>query len=355
MVVDDKISFREVVAYIKTWRGYLRRHYLFILIAVTLTAGLGIAYSLLKKPDFIAKTMFVLEDGESSGGMSQYAGLASMVGIDMAGGGGGIFQGDNIFELYRSRTMIKKTLLTPVHVNGQKQLLIDMYINDRNLRAQWKDNPKLKNLSFAVKDMETPSRIQDSIITSIASTINKLNLSVSKPDKKLSIINVTVTAKNEMFAKLFNDQIVQNVNDFYVQTKTKKSLENLAILQRQTDSVRKVMNGAIFSSASVLDATPNLNPTRLVLRAPSQRSQYNADASKAILSELIKNLELSKISLRKETPLIQVIDAPVLPLERKTVGLIFAGLAGFFVGLFLSIVALSARFIYSQLLADDAK
>ncbi len=34
----------------------------------------------------------------------------------------------------------------------------------------------------------------------------------------------------------------------------------------------------------------------------------------------MKNLELSKITLRKETPLIQVIDQPVFPLEKQSFG-----------------------------------
>ena len=157
--------------------------------------------------------------------------------------------------------------------------------------------------------------LQDSVLGEVVKKINKESLSVVKPDKKLSIIKVAFISKDEQFAKAFTDQVVMTVNDFFVQTKTKKAIENVKILQRQADSVKSVMNGAIFSSASTIDATPNLNPTRQVLRAPIQRSQFNAEANKAILTELVKNLELSKISLRKETPLIQVIDKPIFPLD----------------------------------------
>ena len=48
----------------------------------------------------------------------------------------------------------------------------------------------------------------------------------------------TITNKDErfsdLFAKVFNKHIVKTVNDFYVQTTTKKSLANLSILQHQT-------------------------------------------------------------------------------------------------------------------------
>jgi uncharacterized protein involved in exopolysaccharide biosynthesis len=46
----------------------------------------------------------------------------------------------------------------------------------------------------------------------------------------------------------------------------------------------------------------------------------------------VKNLELSKMSLLKETPLIQVIDQPVYPLEEikfgKLKGLVLGGFLG---------------------------
>ena len=63
-------------------------------------------------------------------------------------------------------------------------------------------------------------------------------------------------------------------------------------------------------------------------------------ANTTILGELVKNLEISKLSLLRETPLIQVIDCPVLPLpvERlsKLKALVLGGmLAGFLPTLYL--------------------
>jgi hypothetical protein len=125
----------------------------------------------------------------------------------------------------------------------------------------------------------------------------------------------------------------------YIDTKTAKTQQTINILQRQTDSVRIVMSGFLYSAAATLDATPNVNPAKLVLRAPAQRNQFNAETNKVILSELIKNLELSKMTLRKETPLIEVIDKPILPLDmevlRKSIGVLMGGVIGVVVGLLL--------------------
>lgn len=319
---SGEISIKELVIKIRRWYQYLLSKWMYLLIVGFIGGILGFTYSYFKKPIYTASTSFVLESGESSGGLGQYAGLASMVGLDMGGGGGGIFQGDNILELYKSRTMIEKTLLSEIKYKGRNMLLIDCYLDFSGKREAWMDIPQLKNLTFKLATNEKAySRLQDSIIGLIVTDINKSGLVVSKPDKKLSIINVEVKANDEIFAKLFNDQIVKNVNDFYVQTKTKKSLDNVIIMQKKTDSVRNVMNGAIYSAAIVADETPNLNPTRGVQRAaPIQRSQFSAETNKAVLSELLKNLEMSKMALLKETPLIQVVDHPIYPLTKDVFG-----------------------------------
>ena len=223
---------------------------------------------------------------------------------------------------------------------GKKQLLIDYYIQFNNLRKVWNEKIELKNLNFELHRGEKFNRTQDSILGVMVKTINGGFLTISKPDKKLSIIKVEVKAQDEFFAKAFNDQIVQNVNDFYVQTKTKKAIDNLDILQHQTDSVRNVLNGAIYATAAVADATPNLNSTRQVLRAPALRSQFNAEANKAILTQLVQNLELAKLSLRKETPLIQIIDKPIFPLAKTKLSIRKALMIGGFIGVLISIIYL---------------
>jgi uncharacterized protein involved in exopolysaccharide biosynthesis len=57
-----------------------------------------------------------------------------------------------------------------------------------------------------------------------------------------------------------------------------------------------------------------------VRRAPSASKQVDLQANTAILFELVKQAELAKVTLRKQTPLIQVIDQPILPLAKEEFG-----------------------------------
>jgi uncharacterized protein involved in exopolysaccharide biosynthesis len=322
-----EISFRELLLKVEGWIKYLRSKWVTIFVSCILGAIVGYTVSVLKKPVFIADSTFVLEDADKYGGLGQYAGLASMVGLNLnLTDQGGIFQGNNIIELYKSNAMIEKTLLTEVDINGKKELLIDRYIEFNKLREKWAKKPELKNLKFSAVENDTTDlgkmRVRDSVMATVISAINDNYLTVAKPDKQLNIIKAEVKSPDELFAKNFDEQIVKNVNDYYIQTKTIKALRNVRLLQQKTDSLRAVMDGA----------TSNVNASRKAMGvAPKKRSQFSAETDWGTLSELVTNLEMSKIALQKQTPLIQVIDKPKFPLERNSIspleGIVFGFLA----------------------------
>ena len=247
--------------------------------------------------------------------------------------------------------MIETALLAEITgPDGKKELLVDRYIEINKLRDKWVDNPLLKGIDFKIRNSDN-SRIQDSVLGNIVEDINKNYLKVGKPDKDLSIIQADIRSKDEYFAKAFNNQIVRTVNEFYIQTKTKKSLENVSIIQQNVDSVRAVLNNAIYSAAAVADATPNLNVTRQVQRqVPVERSQITTETSKAVLSELVKNLELSKLTMRKETPLIQVVDEPTFPLKRNHLSKVSGILIGGFLAGFITCLVLIIKRVISRIL-----
>lgn len=342
---DGEISIKELVLNIKYIILYLKSRWLTIA-AISLLGGVvGLVLSLVNKPVYIARSTFVLEDNNGGGGMlGQYAGVASMVGIDMGAGSAGLFQGDNIIELYKSRNMIKKTLLTNIDFKDKKETLLDHFLN-----FQQPNGPK-QHVEIGLNDKL--NRVQDSIINGVVQHISNNCLVVGKPDKKLGIIEVKMQSTDELFSKEFNEKLMQNVNEFYIQTKTKRSIENIAILQYQTDSVREALYSALNRTATITDATPNLNPTKQILRVPAQRTQFNAETNKAVLTQLVQSLELAKISLRKETPLIQIIDKPEYPLEKRKLGKIRAIIIGITIGGILAVFYLIISNFFNELLIN---
>ncbi len=333
---NDEITLKELLEKAKEWYSYLLSQWKIIVLAGVIGAALGLAYSISKKPIYTATLSFALED-EKGGGMSGALGLASSLGLDLGGSAGGMFTGSNLTELFKSRSMVEQTLMQPVLAGADSISLAEMYIRTQEWREKWQEKPKLKGIQFPpLTKRKYFTREHDSIIGKMYEDLSKTSLTVAQKDKKISIISIDVKSENEAFAKAFSETLAKQVSDFYVDTKSKKARMNMAILQKQTDSIRTELNGAITGVAVANDNTFMLNPALNVNRAPSAKRQVDVQANTAILTELVKQTELAKVTLRKETPLIQVIDRPILPLPKekfgKAKGIVLGGiLAGFLI------------------------
>jgi hypothetical protein len=277
---------------------------------------------------------------EGMGGIGQMSGIASLLGVNLGGIGGtnGLFQGDNIMELYRSDRMLEETLLSPF---DNKKLLVDRFIEFEELEKKWASTIDLSDLTFS-PSKENHGVKQDSVLKEISKIIREKQLVVVKPDRKLSIIQVNVSSKDEGFAKLFNETLVSKVNTFYLETKTKKTGENLRILQIQADSIRAILDASLGTLAAEQDRIPNANPLLSIATVNGRRKQVDVQTSAAVFQEVVKNLEMAKISHRINTPLIQLIDSPTFPLKRTKIRLVKGMVYGAFI---LGVLALSLLYL----------
>lgn len=349
-VENDEISLKELIDKAAAWFSYLLSQWKIILLAGIIGAALGLAYSFSKKTIYTATLSFVLEDEQSGGG--GLGSLASSFGFDLGGsGGGGMFAGSNLTELFKSRSMVEQTLLSPVTFKGEIISLAEMYIQNNRWRDNWVNNSKFKSIEF-LPSMKRKyfTRAHDSIMGVMYNNLSNGGLVVGQKDKKVAIITIDVASPDELFSKFFCEALAKEVSDFYIDTKSKKARMNMAILEKQTDSIRGELNGAITGVAVANDNTFNLNPALNVRRAPSARRQVDVQANTAILTELVKQTELAKVTLRKETPLIQVIDRPILPLPKEKFGKAKGLILGGFLAGFLVVFCLIARRILKQII-----
>ncbi len=334
-IIDDKITFGELIRRGAGWIKIFRKKWRVLFYGLCLGGILGLIASWIKDPVYTAETTFVIEESGSSG-MGGLSGLANLAGVNLGslGSRSGLFQGDNIMELYRSESMLSTTLLSPFKGrNDSVQLLVERYVAFHKLPQKWGDEVDFSQLNFHQPRAEF-SVEQDSVIKEIVKVIRKENLAVSKPDRKLSIIKVMVKSKDEAFAKVFNEQLVENVNQFYYETKTKKTAENLEVLQHQADSVRKILDKNLKTYAGMQDQRPNPNPLMQSLTVEAQSKEVDIEVTATAYGEIIKNLEIAKINHRNSSPLIQVVDSPRYPLTESKlkwyVALVIGGVLGFF-------------------------
>ena len=343
---NDKISLSFLISGLKEWFSFLIAKKNFIVLVTSSILFFTISFNYLLNPVHYARTTFVL-DNDSTSSMGDLSSLASLAGINASSfiEASSLFQIDNIQELYRSNAMIKKTLLSKSKIDNKDILIIERFINAENLQKKW------SNLGFNVNDLRSnkTSRVQDSLIKGLVKLIKKEYLVVNKPSRKTTILEIGFDHKDEILAKNFNKNLVKIVNQFYNTTKTLKSGSNLKILQRQSDSVKNVLDRSIMILAEIDQSIPNPNPLSKVNLVPYQKAMIDVQANSAIYQELLKQLELAKVTHRNKIPLIQVIDSPNYPLENSRWKLFKTLIYGLISGLFLSMLFLSIKRVLNSL------
>ena len=348
---EEKISLKNVFQGFKEWFVFIMDKRKKIVYGTLIILALPLSYNYVKSPVYYANTSFVLENDASAslGGLSS---LASISGINTSSlmSASNLFQIDNIQELYRSNNMLRQTLLENVTLNGKSQILIDYFAKAQKLEKKWvKEKVYIKDF---YNDKKLYSRAQDSVLKEAIKLIKKDFLVVEKPNRNTSILNVGFKHKDEVFAKIFNEVLVNKVNRFYYKTKTKKTALNLKILQVQTDSVKRLLDMSFLALAEIDQNIPNINPLAKTAKVPYQKAMVNLQANQAIYLEVVKQLELAKVTHRNKTPLIQIIDKPSFPLENNRFKFLNILILGIFGGGVLMVLLLSLQRIIRQALEE---
>jgi uncharacterized protein involved in exopolysaccharide biosynthesis len=330
--MNQEIVLVDLIKKAKTIFFHLLKKWKKILLISVLSALIGVGYIWMQDPKYTAQLNFVSESGGDA--LSAYAGIASQFGFDLGGGGKGAFDGDNLMELMKSRNLVVKTLLSKF---DDKTLMIEQYI---------KNNPiGKKEIALTFNPLaESQGWYTDSIMNVAFDGVVKKKLSIEKFDKKLDFIYIKFQDKDQFFAKKFVELLAKNTIDFYTEYKTKKNATNVAILQKQTDSVRSLLFGGIETIASISDL--NVNPLRKVVDVPKIKQQSNNTVNAEVYKELQKQLQLAKIIYLKETPLIKIIDTPMLPLKNEKKGRLYGAIIFAFLGGFIAVIILSINFLY---------
>lgn len=350
-IESDEISLKELILKGKEIWQFLLRKWVIIFIAGFIGASIGVAKAWLTKPQYIAKLTFSVEN-EKSNPLGAYSGLASMAGIDLGVGGGSMFSSDNIMSIMTSRKMIVNTLLSPITVSNKKITLIEYWLLFNHINDKWGENPKLARLKFPLNlNPDSLTRTQDSLLTNIYSSLIKTVISINKPDKKLSLIEASCTSINEMFSKTFLKTLNNQVTDFYIGIKTKRQKDNVNILQSRADSLYRVLSYSMYSSATMADQ--NINMAKQIAGVDRQKKQIDLQVASTAYGEIIKNLEVAKITLQKETPLIQIIDQPVLPLLKEKASRLKGMLIGGILAGFLMVGFLLGKRYYGEMMAKE--
>ena len=306
--------------------------------------GVGLFYN--QSPKYEGSLTFLVEEKGSSASGGGLASIASQFGIDIAGGGSGsgLFAGDNILDILKSRFIVERVLLSKIKDRSDTVSLADIFLQFKNYKKKWKDSEYLKNINFRnVNQKEDLSLLQDSVLNLIFKDFTKNNLEVDRLSKKGTIFVIRVASKNEYFSKYASERLVKESRELYINLKTKTAQSNINRLEDKADSLLNLLNQKSFLSADLQVFNPNVAIKKATI--PNELAIRDKTILSTIYTEVVKNLETSKMALSQQTPVIQVLDSPSLPLEDNKRSVLYFIFISVFVGGALSLIFYLVKFL----------
>ena len=303
---QNSFELRQISVFLE-WiftRFWRKKRQIALLIAIGSMVGLSGVW--LRPSKYQAELMLAVEEGESSG----WQNLLAQFGLDVGGlNPGGIFEGESLVKLFKTRYMVERTLLEPMVVQGDSVLMVN-YLYPY---TKWGKRGSHTEMTWTA-DRTDFTPLQDSLLLEVAQYVTKEVLDVYKPDKKLSLVYVNTIHENKYFAQAFTEAIVANTTSFFLESITAKARVNLEVLQNQRDSAGVALKAAIQRNANAQDNAVNSIFQRA--QVDKYASFVDLEIANALFIEITKNLTLAEIGLRKQTPLIQVVEHPAFPLKK---------------------------------------
>jgi hypothetical protein len=181
------------LSFVKAYFSFLLLKKRWILLSAIVGMLLGLSYVLLKPIKYIARSSFVVEDSKSIGGSGILGALSGQFSSEIMsalGGGSNLLSGENILELSKSRSLLRKTFLTSY--DGTNKSLADVYAEKLKLKKKWKESRKVGiDIQFDTSNKKF-TRIQDSLLNTLIERVINKDLSIYKPDRRLSLFELRI-------------------------------------------------------------------------------------------------------------------------------------------------------------------
>lgn len=350
--VIDEFSPKKLILQVQNLIKYvLRKWYIILLAGIICSAAAWLYYSKKKKTEFIAEITFAIDEEITKQKKSGLSEITEQLGLGSSDAGLLYNSESNFAILMMSRLMMENTLRKQVPEMKPHYTYADFFLDSLKLKDKWMKRSKYSATKFdSIAKSKEEQLFQNSIITNIQGFISSKCIKIDKKLSGSNILSVSCTSEHELFSKMLLEELVNNVTEHYINAQTLRAKANMLAINKRIDSVKRAYTGALYSRAGMADA--NINVVRQRATVSGINKQTDADILKSAYVDLALNLESAKTSLLKNTPVIQILDAPVLPLKKITPAVLRKALLFFILGAFVATLMIGLLAVYKHIMAD---
>jgi uncharacterized protein involved in exopolysaccharide biosynthesis len=330
---EEEFGIKDLIRILKTWKEVFIKNLFKILLAGIIGGAIGFAYAYLDTPKYNAQLKFVMRSDPGGGLSSGLAGLSSFLGNGTGSGGAGSGL-ERVIELIGSDRIIGNAILTEAEVNGKNDLLVNHYIALQGYRKKWENDSILKKVNYtkAIQFSGLDFSQRKAIKIIIGSLIGKDNSSrlIGKSfDKKSGVVTLAVTYKNEDFSIALTNAIYREIIDFYSDQSLAATSNNVEVLTRKADSIRRELDATRRAFAKNSDQALGLLLQED--KVENKSLSFKENMLSLMYGEVQKNLETLRYIEASSMPSFSIIDQPYSPIKPNKLSVITYCLVSFII------------------------
>jgi hypothetical protein len=346
---DDEITLKELIEKVmEFWRELWSKKWWIIALTIPFVVYFGYKA---KTTDikYQASLTYLLNDGGGGGG-----GISSILGSFGIGKSGKVNM-DRIVELSRSRNIMQKMLFTKVALDtldGKNDFIANHLIELYHLDEQWaKSNPQFEGFRFVSNNIDS---FELNALKAFKNVYLKVVGGKGMEDpifnngfnEDTGILSMSATTVDDELSIYICNIVYEELKNYYVMSSTKGSQNTFNFVQAKTDSIINILKSKQYQLAKFNDSHRGLTDPNMLV----ERKILETEISKLTLmyGEATKNFEMADFSLEAGMPDINILDAPIPPLDPIGKSLLMALLTGGLLGGLLS----SAFFIGRKIVKD---
>lgn len=318
ITIDFKAFFRIL------WKEKL---WMFLITAIF--GAIGIFYALSLKDEFQAKGKILPEVQGKGGGLGQFSGLASLAGIDLGsvgGAGGDAIRPDLYPDVINSTPFYLELLKIKVRTKDNSEMTFEEYYHKSIEKGETAKEEDLKKYPVKENGIIVINKLNEERLKDLRSRIN------ASIDKKSGVISIQAKMQDPIVAAEVTRFAMEYLMDYVMSYRTEKLRKDVDYLGSQVAASKGKFYASQEQKARYSDQFQS-NTIRLQ-SADVQRERIESEyrVSSSFYNELLKKYEEAKLRLQQETPVFQILEAPVAPVNKSEpkrslilVGFVFLG------------------------------
>jgi hypothetical protein len=339
---EKSLSIKEIYDRVRYFFRQVLKHWLFV-VAFSSIGLISVAlYAHYSKSYYEADLTFVVKgkDGGATGLdniLSQFGWDGSSSGVNLA----------KVKSVAFSKSVLKEALFDSAYVNGKMDLLANHLVEIYEVKEAWQSSEGLKDFDrfYAEEKENDSSKLQNLAFKAILSMVradkNNAGLLAISLDEETDMISFKARTLNEQLSYNLSNSVFRSLNEFYLHDESSSTKNTLNKLRKETDSVGNLLRSKEYQLASIQDRNYGI-----ILRK-NQTNQDDIRREIVVLSqiyaEMRKNLELRSFSLKTYTSIFDVLEHPVLPLDKKNKSVPIYGAIGAVLGFIFAVGFLVVR------------